>query len=318
MSRSRSVLFLIGCSIAASCVRPPAPAPAERGPASATSAHTFASSPVQARGSDSRAASAVDMGWLPYSTGPIAMFNRNSGNAGNPGPFRYHYRYPPGTSVGARRYSVDLRVTVRTGSEFIVMGNLDEARVQRFDAGTTFVIPAGTWHVEWFETETLVEVEGVGPRQIEVASPATSRVVMNRDSGASAARAGRADEGPSPAVDVGWGVLPGSPPSLLRPLPGDPSRPGMARYYLKTLRSASLGAHRHSADMRVTVLSGRQFILMGELESARVQRFDPGATFVIPAGAWHVEWFESETLVEIEIDASWQTEWPSPETPRVP
>jgi hypothetical protein len=38
---------------------------------------------------------------------------------------------------------------------------------------------------------------------------------------------------------------------------------------------------------------------------------------VIPAGVWHVEWFESDTITEIEIVAPWETERASPETPRV-
>ena len=57
--------------------------------------------------------------------------------------------------------------------------------------------------------------------------------------------------------------------------------------------------------------------LMGDLESARVKTFDAGSTFVIPAGVWHVEWFESDTLVEISGIGPMRTERP-PTTPRVP
>lgn len=119
-------------------------------------------------------------------------------------------------------------------------------------------------------------------------------------------------------VDMGWTAGALRPPGLLRPIPRDPAHPDRERLYYKTFPYTSLGAHRHSADMRIKVLTGRQFILMGDLETARVQRFDPGTTFVIPAGVWHVEWFESETLVEIEIAAGWTTEAASPATPRVP
>jgi len=69
--------------------------------------------------------------------------------------------------------------------------------------------------------------------------------------------------------------------------------------------------------MRIKLLEGRQFILMGDLESARVKVFDAGSTFVISAGVWHVEWFESDTLVEISGVGPLRTERP-PVTPRVP
>jgi hypothetical protein len=68
-----------------------------------------------------------------------------------------------------------MKITVRFGRRFILMGDLDNARVQRFDAGSTFTIPANIWHVEWWEAETLEEVEGIGPMQTEHASSETTR-----------------------------------------------------------------------------------------------------------------------------------------------
>lgn len=53
--------------------------------------------------------------------------------------------------------------------------------------------------------------------------------------------------------------------------------------------AASIAAHRHSVDMKITVREGRKFILMGDLENARVQVFEVGSTFVIPANTWHME-----------------------------
>lgn len=169
MSRMRLVALWIACSLPASCVQSSAAGRVQPGPVAGTP-DPRSSPPLGG------AAAGVDMGWNPYAVNPVPMVHRHSRDAGEPGPFRYSMLYTPGTSLGARRYSIDVRVTVRTGSEFILMGNLDTARVQRFDAGTTFLIPAGTWHVEWFETRTLVDMEGVGPRRIEWASPAVPRV----------------------------------------------------------------------------------------------------------------------------------------------
>lgn len=147
--------------------------------------------------------------------------------------------------------------------------------------------------------------------------PRPGESVANRPSGPLAAPAGAPDTQALPADDAGW-----EPRMdrvwLVRTISGGGGQPGPHRLHMKSLPYTGIGAHRHSQDMRITVLSGRQFILMGDLETARAQRFDPGTTFVIPAGVWHVEWFESETIVEIEINEPWDTEIASPATPRVP
>lgn len=98
---------------------------------------------------------------------------------------------------------------------------------------------------------------------------------------------------------------------------GDRNTPGVWKYTFTAQPGASIAAHRHSSEMRITVKSGRKFILMGDLETAKVQRFEAGSTFVIPANMWHVEWWESETVEEIEITAPTRTERATPATPRV-
>jgi hypothetical protein len=67
-----------------------------------------------------------------------------------------------------------MHIRVISGRQFILMGDIETARVQRYDAGSSFVIPAGTWHVEWFEEDTLVEIAGVGPMRTE-RPPAVTR-----------------------------------------------------------------------------------------------------------------------------------------------
>jgi uncharacterized RmlC-like cupin family protein len=98
---------------------------------------------------------------------------------------------------------------------------------------------------------------------------------------------------------------------------GDRNTPGVWKYTFTAQPGASIAAHRHSSEMRIMVKSGRKFILMGDLETAKVQRFEAGSTFVIPANTWHVEWWETETVEEIEITAPTRTERATPATPRV-
>jgi quercetin dioxygenase-like cupin family protein len=101
-------------------------------------------------------------------------------------------------------------------------------------------------------------------------------------------------------------------------LSGDPSTPGPFKYSVTFQPGSSIGAHRHPNDVRITIKSGRMFVLMGDLETAKVQRFDAGSTFVIPAKTWHVEWWEDPTVAEAETTAPTRTERATPASPRVP
>ena len=55
---------------------------------------------------------------------------------------------------------------VVSGSIFIIMGEpLEPSRARRFTAGNVFVVPANAWHEEWWDEETILEAEGVGPME---------------------------------------------------------------------------------------------------------------------------------------------------------
>jgi hypothetical protein len=116
----------------------------------------------------------LDTIWHATMTGPVPLIRRVSGVRADSGAFRELYQTPAGTSSGAHRHTADMWIKVLSGRQFILMGDLEHARVQRFDAGTTFLIPAKTWHVEWFEEDTLVELFGVGPMRTE-RPPAVTR-----------------------------------------------------------------------------------------------------------------------------------------------
>jgi ketosteroid isomerase-like protein len=111
-----------------------------------------------------------ESGAPPILTTPI------TGNSSLAGAFKYLFKGLAGTSIGAHRHSVEQRITVRSGRKFILMGDLTKTTTQIFEAGSIFTIPANTWHVEWWETETIEEIEGTGPMLTERATPATPRV----------------------------------------------------------------------------------------------------------------------------------------------
>jgi len=120
-------------------------------------------------------AAGPDTLWRAVITGPPSLIRRISGVRAEPGPFREYFQSPPASGTGAHRHTADMHIRVISGRQYILMGDLDSARVQHFDAGQSFVIPAGMWHVEWFEEDTLVEISGVGPMRTE-RPPAAVRV----------------------------------------------------------------------------------------------------------------------------------------------
>ena len=106
--------------------------------------------------------------------------------------------------------------------------------------------------------------------------------------------------------------------SSVKVVSGDPTKPGPFKFALTGQPNYCVSPHRHTTEQRVTVKSGRLFIMMGDLETAKLQRFDAGATVVIPANTWHVEWWEGDIVAEVEQTAPSRTERPTPTSPRVP
>ena len=83
-----------------------------------------------------------------------------------PGPFKFQLKIPAGSRRAAHRHSIDVQVKVLSGAIFIIIGEpIEPSRAQRFAAGTTFVVPAQAWHEEWWDEETVLEAEGVGPME---------------------------------------------------------------------------------------------------------------------------------------------------------
>ena len=147
------------------------PAPATRPPVNSGS-----NEPPPTAGARQSAAP-LDTAWHASSTGATPVLRQIAGVRSEPGPFRYYYRTPATTSLAAHRHTTAMHIRVLEGRQFILMGpDLETARVQHFDAGSAFDIPAGMWHVEWFEVDTLVEISGVGPMRTDRATPATPRV----------------------------------------------------------------------------------------------------------------------------------------------
>ena len=104
--------------------------------------------------------------WQPSKSIPGAFRRDLVGDTSQPGPFKYQLKLPAGTRVAAHHHSKDVHVKVVSGSMFIIIGEpLESFRARRFAVGSVFVVSAHAWHEEWWDEETVLEAEGVGPME---------------------------------------------------------------------------------------------------------------------------------------------------------
>ena len=104
--------------------------------------------------------------WQPSQSFPGGFRRDLVGDTRQPGPFKYQLKIPAGSRAAAHQHSKDVHVKVLSGSMFIIIGEpLESSRARHFPAGSVFVVPAHAWHDEWWDEETIVESEGVGPME---------------------------------------------------------------------------------------------------------------------------------------------------------
>ena len=86
------------------------------------------------------------------------------GRADEPGNHTYRVRLPAGFKTEPHTHPADEDVTVLQGTWHLGLGeSFDAARLKAVPAGSFVTIPAGTPHFISTETETIVQVHGVGP-----------------------------------------------------------------------------------------------------------------------------------------------------------
>ena len=104
--------------------------------------------------------------WQPSKTIPGGFRRDLVGDTSQPGPFKYQLKIPAGSRVATHRHTKDVHVKVLSGSIFIIIGEpLEPSRARRLTAGSVFVVPANALHEEWWDEETILEAEGVGPME---------------------------------------------------------------------------------------------------------------------------------------------------------
>jgi quercetin dioxygenase-like cupin family protein len=109
-------------------------------------------------------ADAVKWGPAPASLPAGAQAAVLLGNPGEEGPFVLRLKLPAGFTISPHRHSKDELVTVISGLFAIASGEtVDRASIEALPPASFVHLPAGMPHYAIAETETVVQINGMGP-----------------------------------------------------------------------------------------------------------------------------------------------------------
>jgi quercetin dioxygenase-like cupin family protein len=115
---------------------------------------------------------AVVWGPAPPSLPPGAQAAILHGSPAKEGPFAIRLKFPAGFVVPPHRHTKDEVVTVISGRFSITSGEkVDRAAVKALPAGSFFHLPAGMPHYAVAESESIVQINGLGPFDVVYVDP---------------------------------------------------------------------------------------------------------------------------------------------------
>ena len=116
-------------------------------------------------------ADAVKWGPAPASLPPGAQAAALMGHPGKPGPFVLRLKFPAGFVVPPHRHSKDEFVTVIAGNFAVAAGETLDREAKPLPPGSFVHLPAGMPHFALAVTETVVQINGVGPFDVTYLNP---------------------------------------------------------------------------------------------------------------------------------------------------
>ena len=102
--------------------------------------------------------------WQPTTTGSGVLRMPLAGDREKATFFAERQRFRAGYRSRPHVHNAELHVVVICGSAHVELsGSPDSLRNRPVPAGGFIIIPAGIMHVEWFDRETILHVEAMGP-----------------------------------------------------------------------------------------------------------------------------------------------------------
>jgi quercetin dioxygenase-like cupin family protein len=109
----------------------------------------------------------------PAALPPGAKMAVLEGDPTKEGPFVVRFQFPDGYHVAPHTHPKTERVTVISGILYLATGEaLDRTSAKKLPAGSFGYWPAGMKHTAWSEGETIIQLHGIGPWQINYVNPA--------------------------------------------------------------------------------------------------------------------------------------------------
>ena len=109
----------------------------------------------------------------PAALPPGAKMAALEGDPTKEGPFVVRFQFPDGYHVAPHTHPKTERVTVISGTLLLAIGEaLDRSSAKKLPAGSFGYWPAGMKHTAWSEGETVIQLHGAGPWQINYVNPA--------------------------------------------------------------------------------------------------------------------------------------------------
>jgi quercetin dioxygenase-like cupin family protein len=109
----------------------------------------------------------------PAALPPGAKMAALEGDPTKEGPFVVRFQFPDGYHVAPHTHPKTERVTVISGTLLLAIGEaLDRSSAKKLPAGSFGYWPAGMKHTAWSEGETVIQLHGTGPWQINYVNPA--------------------------------------------------------------------------------------------------------------------------------------------------
>jgi len=88
------------------------------------------------------------------------------------GPFVVRFQFPAGYHIAPHTHPKTERVTVISGALYLATGeSLDRNSAKKLPAGSFGFWPAGMKHAGWSDEETVIQLHGIGPWQINYVNP---------------------------------------------------------------------------------------------------------------------------------------------------
>lgn len=105
---------------------------------------------------------------------PGAQFAVLEGDPSKPGePYTLRAKVPAGYSVPPHWHPTDEKVTVIQGTMRLGMGErFDPAKLRELPAGSYALLPKGQPHFNHYPVETIIQLHGIGPYDIQYVNPA--------------------------------------------------------------------------------------------------------------------------------------------------